>query len=307
MRRNRNGFTLIELLVVMAIIAILVGLLVPAVQMVRSAAARLQCKNNLHQLGVAFHNYHATYNSFPPGYRSTAAVRDGPGLGPGWGWGAHLLPFLEQDAVARQIDLRRDVRDPVNAFARTQSLPMFLCPSDSPPAPTFVAVDAAAAPLGEVAFGNYVAVAGTNEVSVYPDTSGGARYQGVLLRNSRVRVTDIRDGSSNTLLVGERCSRRAPMTTWVGALTGAAVPPVNPSYEVEGPPVLVLTNTGPAAAGRVPNNAQDHVEDSSSEHAQGVNFLFADGSVRSVSNTIVPFVWAALGTRSGGEPVSDVD
>src|SRR5262245_63981028 len=107
---SRRGFTLIELLVVIAIIAVLIGLLLPAVQQVREAAARLQCKNNLKQIGVAFHNYHAAFGLFPPGFLSGSAVTDGEGTGPGWGWGAYLLPYLEQDNLFRRIDFTRDIR-----------------------------------------------------------------------------------------------------------------------------------------------------------------------------------------------------
>jgi prepilin-type N-terminal cleavage/methylation domain-containing protein/prepilin-type processing-associated H-X9-DG protein len=301
---RRRAFTLIELLVVIAIIAVLIGLLLPAVQKIREAAARLKCQNNLKQIGLAFHNYHTAYGMFPPGFTSRAEMEDGPGLGPGWGWGAYLLPYLEQDALYRQINFSRDIADPVNAVARVTSVPVFLCPSDDLPGPTFTVLTEEGAPICDVAFANYVGVGGTNEVTGYPDTGGGLQYQGVLLRNSRVSLTDIPDGTSNTLFTGERASKRSPMTTWVGAVTNASVPPQNPGYDAEGPPVLVLTNTGDVDDARMPNNPLDHVEDSNSRHPQGVNFLFGDGSVRVIQNTIRPALWVAMGTRAGGEPVS---
>ena len=304
----RRAFTLIELLVVISIIAVLIGLLLPAVQKVREAANRTKCKNNLKQIGLAMHNYHASRNSFPPGFTSRAAALNGPSLGPGWGWGTYLLPYLEQDNVYRLIDLTKDIANPVNAQARVMSLPVFLCPSDSPESTTITVRNGAGNAICDVAFANYVGVAGVNEVSAYPDNSNG--LPGVLLRNSRVKVTDIRDGSSNTLLVGERAwmwgsKVRSPQTTWVGAVTGAVIPQtLNPALGVEAEGVLCLTNSGTSAEARVPNNSLDHVEDANSNHPQGVNFLFADGSVQSIQNTISPDVWAALTTRSGGEVVS---
>jgi prepilin-type processing-associated H-X9-DG protein len=151
-------------------------------------------------------------------------------------------------------------------------------------------------------------MAGVYEVSGYPDTGNG--LPGVLLRNNRVKVTDIADGSSNTLFVGERAwlwrgKVRSPVTTWVGAATNAVIPQtLNPALGFEAEGVMVLTNSGTVAEGRVPNNTLDHVEDANSNHSQGVNFLFGDGSVRSISNTISPLAWVGLATRSGGEVVN---
>src|SRR5262249_28389720 len=129
--RRHPGFTLIELLVVIAIIAILIGLLLPAVQRVREAAARTKCTNNLKQIGLAMHNYHSTHERFPPGFTSQSATVNGDGLGPGWGWGAYLLPYLEQDNLHRQISFAVDITDPIHAQVRVTPLPVFLCPSDS--------------------------------------------------------------------------------------------------------------------------------------------------------------------------------
>ncbi len=298
MRRRPRGFTLIELLVVIAIIAVLVGLLLPAVQKVREAAARAQCTNNLKQIGLAMHNYHGANERFPPGFTSRTLTLNGDGLGPGWGWAAYLLPYLEQDNAFRLIDFNKDIADPSHAAVRVLALKAFLCPSDSPPTPTC----SIPTPSGavNVAFANYVGMGGTYEVTGFPDTGNGSYY-----RNSRTRVADVTDGTSNTIFAIERESKRAPRTTWVGALTLSTNPPVNPAYDVEGPPTLVLTNTGLAADGRVPNNALDHVEDASSKHTTGVNTLLGDGSVRMIRNTINTTVWQSLGTRAGGEVIGD--
>src|SRR5205823_8669305 len=119
--RVRRAFTLIELLVVLALIALLIGLLLPAVQRVREAANRLVCKNNLRQIGLALHMYSDRMGCLPPGYLS-AVGRDGSDLGPGWGWAAFLLPDIEQDNLQRQINFGRDIGDSVNAAARTRLL-----------------------------------------------------------------------------------------------------------------------------------------------------------------------------------------
>jgi prepilin-type N-terminal cleavage/methylation domain-containing protein/prepilin-type processing-associated H-X9-DG protein len=298
MSRRRTGFTLVELLVVIAIIGVLVAILLPAIQAARESARRAQCQNNLRQIGVGMHNMHAARGHFPPGFVSQTTAKNAEGTGPGWGWAAHLLPYLEE--VSLQVDLKRDLNDPVHDSVRTTSLALFLCPSDADPPRTFKVTDEHSATLTSVAFANYVGVGGTFEVTEFPDTGNGA-----FLRNRGLRVANFTDGTSKTLMVGERGSRRSPQTTWVGAVTSAAVPPLNPTYDTEGPPVLVLTNTGEAADDRVPNNALDHVEDSNSDHPDGVNFLFCDGSVRIIDNQIDPTLWQALGTRAGDESTGD--
>src|SRR5262249_51433102 len=157
-----------ELLVVIAIIAVLIGLLLPAVQKVREAAARTTCANNLKQIGAAMHNYHGAQGSFPPGFTSQALTTNGDGLGPGWGWAAYLLPYVEQDNLARRIDFTRDIADPVNASARTTSLKVYLCPSDAPAGPTFTVVADSGAPICQVAYANYVGLGGIFEVTDNP-------------------------------------------------------------------------------------------------------------------------------------------
>jgi prepilin-type N-terminal cleavage/methylation domain-containing protein/prepilin-type processing-associated H-X9-DG protein len=277
----RRGFTLIELLVVIAIIAILIGLLLPAVQKVREAASRLRCKNHLKQIGLALHNYHDRTGSLPPGYTSGVAS-GGTETGPGWGWATYLLPDLEQENLYRQIDLSGPIG---SSPARAQTLKVFLCPSDGEIG-TFTA---AGTPV-TVAHANYVGVFGTNEVESNPGAGNGTFF-----RNSRVRFGDIADGLSNTYVVGERSSDIA-LATWTGAVPGARVPLRRDPSQSEGNFFLVL-----GRGDHRPNAPESHIDDFYSRHAQGLNCLFGDGSVRSVGNGVSPQVWAAVQTRAGGE------
>jgi prepilin-type N-terminal cleavage/methylation domain-containing protein/prepilin-type processing-associated H-X9-DG protein len=315
--RVRPAFTLIELLVVIAIIGILIALLLPAVQKVREAANRALCKNNLKQIGLACHGYHDRSGSLPPGYFSLMGSGGGTGQGPGWGWAAFLLDDLEQDNLRKSISVGGNLtgsgsglKSAANDAPRRQFLKIFSCPSDDLIA-IFAPVDASGQPLHDnggneiqVGHSNYVGVFGTHEISSDPSNGDGVFYQ-----NSKVRFADVSDGLSNTLMVGERSSNLA-LATWTGAVPGAVVPPRPGSlYGPEATPVLVLGHTGDASdvPPHTPNSPVNHVDDFWSRHAQGVNFLFADGSVRNINDQIHATVWWSLGTRAGGEPYSADD
>jgi len=184
----RRAFTLIELLVVIAIIAILIGLLLPAVQKVREAAARMKCSNNLKQLSLALHNYESANNTMPPGYRAPPTLYGSLG----WGWGATLLPYIEQSALYDQLQVSSTYfgygANPAPAIPLTQTpLSMFICPSDTGPTLNNL--------KGNHAKSNIRAVTGSQNVIFFGD--------GVFYANSYTRFADITDGQSNTLALGE--------------------------------------------------------------------------------------------------------
>jgi prepilin-type N-terminal cleavage/methylation domain-containing protein/prepilin-type processing-associated H-X9-DG protein len=325
MRRLCHAFTLVELLVVIAIIGVLIAIMLPAVQAARETARRLQCANNLKQIGLALHNYHDSHAAFPAGYLSV----NGPGgpaddKGPGWGWASAILPYMEQEGLHHQIRFDKDITDPLNATARATAISAFLCASDAGK-PTFQVDSAGDSSSGNttpvtgsdgrpvvVGHSNYVGIFGNPEITpdpgyLLPDPDRDPTHRGMFFRNSRVRIAEVMDGTSNTLFVGERSSNLA-YAAWTGAVTGGQVSPKTPdlnNYGPEGAPVLALGHTGNAAdvPPHTPNSPVNHVDDFWSVHPMGVNFLFVDGSVHKISDSISPPVWWALGTKAGGEVI----
>ncbi len=298
----RRAFTLIELLVVIAIIAILIGLLLPAVQKVREAAARSQCANNLKQIGLALHGYHDANKVFPPGYLSGV---DGSGTdtGPGWGWAAYVLPQMEQEGVFRQLDFKQPIQASAFAAGRGAAVKSYLCPSDTPPAQAFPVgprsgSGALVATTCTVAPANYVGCFGVGEPGVDGD--------GLFFRNSTVRIGDVTDGTSSTLAAGERSFRDAE-STWVGAVTGANQVPTPNSplpLQVNNASNFVLAHTGEAYTGPANPTEINHY---TARHPGGGNYLFADGHVGPLSGATTYATFKALSTRAGGEPISSGD
>jgi prepilin-type N-terminal cleavage/methylation domain-containing protein/prepilin-type processing-associated H-X9-DG protein len=299
MPRLRQGFTLIELLVVIAIIAVLIGLLLPAVQKVRESANRLKCVNNLKQIGIACHHYHDGRGSFPPGYVAAASY---PDTSPGWGWAAFLLPYLEQDNVYHQIDFRQ----PVERSAAIQTmLPVYLCPSDTPPSTPFAISDATFTPVCSAAPSSYAATVG-QDASEVDDFTG----DGVFYRNSKTRIADILDGTSNTTMIGDRAWSQSN-GIWAGApagaVTRAGVQNVWPNATGSAQALILVHNNWI----NITTDADGGLDDFSSNHPGGVNLLFADASVHFLRSITVDgrerrSFWA-LGTRAGGESTNGLD
>ncbi len=198
---RRRGFTLIELLVVIAIIAVLIGLLVPAVQKVREAALQAACRNNLHQIGIALHDYHSSKNGFPPGL--VAGADDNLELGTHSGFFL-LLPFLEQEALLRRWDTSRAWFEPPNDELVEAQVKVYFCPSNRSQGNIDLQflVPYAGRPLPNPAAGDYLLCKGAN-AALCRTTQVPAAGRGVFDVNTRTRLTEITDGASHTFAVGE--------------------------------------------------------------------------------------------------------
>ena len=335
----RRAFTLIELLVVIAIIAILIGLLLPAVQKVREAAARAKCQNNLKQIGIALHNYESVAQTYPPAGEYPVGLT----AGDVYSVQARLLPFLEQGALYAQIDLNATPATQLDVIK--QRIAIYICPSEIRDQPRDQGGGKVTYPL------NYAANFGT--YFVWDPASGqggdGALPVAAKGRNSRTKPASFRDGLSNTVAFAEvKAYQHYVRNTSTPAAVGAAYPASadevaamaatgsyrgevahtewtdSPSHQtgfsfVFPPNTRVpFTPSGGASPGDVDVLTQvegSHaskpsysVVTSRSYHSGGVvNVLLMDGSVRTVSPAVNPATWRAFGTRDGGEVATSLD
>jgi len=289
----RRAFTLIEVLVVIAIIGLLVALLLPAVQSSREASRRLQCTNNLKQVGLALLNYETSHKHFPPGYMSQFDS-SGNDTGPGWGWASMILPQMEEAAIHNVIHFDLAIEHPNNGV-RVAVIPSYLCPTENL-RQVWQAKRLDGTPICEVAESNYVAMFGTTEPGVDGD--------GMFFRNSKIAMRDITDGSSKTIAVGER-THQLGRATWVGSVTNAVLFAEDDNTQAQAvPEVGAGMCLGHAGEGIGPGGTGGDVNQFYSLHGEGANFLFADGHVSFLLSSMDYPIYLALATRAGGEAIS---
>jgi prepilin-type N-terminal cleavage/methylation domain-containing protein/prepilin-type processing-associated H-X9-DG protein len=315
-RQRRSAFTLVELLVVIAIIGVLIGLLVPAVQKVREAANRTSCTNNLKQLALAAHDHHGVKGKFPTGLHMGVNVGGGRYAG-GTSWMVELLPYIEQDNLYRMWDyndFRNNVAGGMNSTT-AQIIQIHRCPSDL---------------LNDRSYYHYAIPEawGYHGLGSYGGNAGRRSYgpkdvtrDGIFALDSNIRIGDITDGVSNTLLFGERSHRdleydRITIGTVYYPLADVGSWGSVVAADLSGGPLFQNTlSTSVPINYRVPASApvgdlltrNNRLCAFGSGHPGGANFAFADGSVHFVSDSIPLETLQALSTRAGGEVVSAGD
>jgi len=302
-----GGFTLVELLVVIAIIGILVALLLPAVQSAREAARRMQCGNNLKQMGLAVLNYESNNGLLPPG-----GITNGPccDTKSGANWAIAILPQLEQQALYDKYDFTKFNEDPENAFVRETAVEAYVCPSD---------IDTDKVDMPESGPGNTINYRrgsyrastglgdGQNDSWVAPHNQGsafgleadtrGAMYNIGHLSYGQVAISEIRDGTSNTLLIGEQATVTNPRRRTFWAYTWAAYSMSEVTSESR---ILLNDYERCVAIGGSPHACKRMW---SSMHPGAMQFVLCDGSVHTLSTNIDVNVLGALATIAGGEVV----
>ena len=327
MFRSRRGFTLIELLVVIAIIAVLIALLLPAVQQAREAARRTQCKNNLKQLGLAFHNYHGTYLMFPMGLTVDATNFNAHA------WGTMILPFMEQGNLTDQYNFSHPWAAPQSPFTGmndnqaviTTLLPAFICPStpETNRVYTFTLPAGALASEGisnpevtwSAAASDYGAHSGVggdfHDDYVEPVIGEMANREGMLKDNECIRMADVADGTTNTLILAEIAGRNSTyragrkIMDWSDPANmnfgGGWGDPFNGENWIDGSLYDGTGTTGPC----VISCTNDRARGAYSFHTGGVQVLLVDGSVRFISESIRGANYAQLIAYSDGLVLGD--
>jgi prepilin-type processing-associated H-X9-DG protein len=269
-QRSPNGSTLIEVLVVSFIICVLLGIIVPALQASRGTAARIQCLNNMRQVGLALQNYDQQFRVLPPGVvNPTGPIRNEP-VGMHHGWILQLLPFMEQSGVAAAIDTNYSIYNPANQGVAATRLNSLGCPSDKNK-------------------GSFMNIGVTSYAGCHHDVEApiDSDNHGVLFLNSHIAYEDITDGTGNTIYFGEK-RIEGPDLGWSSGTRASLRNTGSPINQT-----MVRTN----------DPATMPVGGFSSYHPGGVNIAFGDGSIRFVRETIQMDVYQHLGHRADGETV----